>query len=198
MSKFWHFFDEIFYVIWHLKLLGGCQFQKHPLQCTVYILRPLPPHLDNGLDLGLEALRRLQQPSNCWTRVFPMLKHTTQCSVWLIGGKKKTWKSSNNGFQSSWSSERGTRYFFFKSAESTWKTDVVYRGMPRQSRHAYLCKLVQNMGVNILGGEKAKHNLGGQMCWFVMCNYLIQWLIKGCSILAWSWPDNCFFSLSIV
>ena len=66
-------------------------------------------------------------------------------------------------------------------------------------RHAfYLCKLVQNMGVNILGGEKAKHNLGGQMCWFVMCNYLIQWLIKGCSILAWSWPDICFFSLSIV
>ena len=88
MSKFWHFFDEIFYVIWHLKLLGGCQFQKHPLQCTVYILRPLPPHLDNGLDLGLEALRRLQQPSNCWTRVFPMLKHTTHCSVGLFGGKK--------------------------------------------------------------------------------------------------------------
>ena len=112
--------------------------------------------------------------------------------IWLME-RKKTWKSSNNGFQSSWSSERGTRYFFFKSAESTWKTDVVYRGMPRQSRHAYLCKLVQNMGVNILGGEKAKHNLGGQMCWFVMCNYLIQWLIKGCSILAWSWPDNCFF-----
>ena len=39
------------------------------------------------------------------------------------------------------------------------------RGMQRQSGHAYyLGKLVQNVGVNILGGEQAKYNLDGQMC----------------------------------
>ena len=33
VSKFWHFLDGIYYVIWHLELLGGHQFKKTP--CTL-------------------------------------------------------------------------------------------------------------------------------------------------------------------
>ena len=47
--------------------------------------------------------------------------------------KIKTWKRSNNGFQSSCSSDRGTRYFFFNSADSTLKSPCCLRCLSNTS-----------------------------------------------------------------
>ena len=39
VSKFWHVFDGIYYVIWHLELLEGSQLKKSPCKSLTWISR---------------------------------------------------------------------------------------------------------------------------------------------------------------
>ena len=102
VSKFWHFFDGIYYVIWHLELWGGYQWKKppcriiyNPLNCLYLPLLGMwqgeRTYQQDWLDLGRFLINTVRQSMTLFRNVFHhivvivMLPHETKLTAHFSG-----------------------------------------------------------------------------------------------------------------